>query len=95
MQQTYSRFLSVFIHIFGNLETATETLLHEVTINEHNLTYVDKAGIKTPNAKTDMIISTNSMSQQVFFHLMQKLFPLNVTLYTALLHTIKIGIFMQ
>jgi hypothetical protein len=58
--------LLLIIHNFGNLKTATETLLHDVRISQHDLTFLDKGSMKTLNAKTDVIISTNSMSQHVF-----------------------------
>jgi len=55
---------SVIIRRFGNAKTANETLLHD-RISQHNVT-CGQAGMYTPDSKTDMITSTNSMSQRVF-----------------------------
>jgi hypothetical protein len=88
---TLIHFLPAIIHSFGN---ATETLLHDVTISQLDLTCVDQAHTKTPNSKTHVIISTHNMSQHIFY-VLYKPFPLKVIIYIALSHTIKIGIFIK
>jgi hypothetical protein len=87
-------FFSVITCIFGHLKTATDTVVPDVRISDYNLSHVDKADMKMPNSKTDMIISTNSLLQHVF-HVMYKLFPLKVILYITSFHTIKVGILVH
>jgi hypothetical protein len=55
-----NRLTQFFFSIIRSLEngkTATETVLCYVSTSEHYIAYVDTAGMKTPNSKTDVIIS--------------------------------------
>jgi hypothetical protein len=70
---------SVINHSLGNGKTLLKTLLHNVRISQLDLTYVEKAGMKTQSSKTDVNISAHSMSQQVLY-VIYTLFPLKVIL---------------
>ena len=82
-------FFWVIIHIFGITETLNDRLLHD-RICQHNLNYVDTADTNTLDSKTNIIISTNSMSQCIF-HLMLQVLPLKVILYIATFHTSELA----